>query len=246
MTLKVIVIDDSELVLSVVRSFLSSAGHTVLTRAMAVGTRAAVLRERPDVVLLDVHMPLLDGVEICASIRAHPSMASTRVFLHSDRPEAELAALVDRCGADGYLCKTSDRDRFLRRFDALCDRGPATGADEPGRYLLVACGARTEARLRDELVCRLRVDYVDSGADVLRRVYSGSPPDVLLLGTSIDDLHWDIVFAQATRRDARYGDRTVLLRESSASALPSSALHWDASESVEALEATLEKITAAL
>lgn len=122
MGLKVMVIDDSQLVLAVVRSFLSSVGHDVVTREMAIGTRAAVLREQPDVVLLDVNMPLLDGGEICSSIRAHGLLRDTRVFLHSDRPEPELRALVERCGADGYLCKTEDQQAFLARFDALLER----------------------------------------------------------------------------------------------------------------------------
>jgi DNA-binding response OmpR family regulator len=117
--LKVMVIDDSELVLSVVRSFLTSAGHTVVTRSMALGTRAAVLRERPDVILLDVNMPLLDGAEICASIRTHSQMRDSYVLLHSDRPEEELRALAARSGADGYLCKTDDRERFLHDLERL-------------------------------------------------------------------------------------------------------------------------------
>lgn len=241
--MKVIVIDDSELILSVVRSFLTSAGHEVVTRAMAVGTRAAVLRETPDVVLLDVNMPLLDGPEICASIRAHGGMRSTRVLLHSDRPESELRELARDCGADGYLCKTSSRDLFLRRFDELCGvASPARPTPARPVYVLAACNPSTQARLRSELVSPVRVEYTDSGAEVLRRVFSADAPRVVLLGTSLRDVPWEAVRTQAAHRDGRYRDHTVLIREGADARLPPGALAWDASGAVEELEAQLERL----
>lgn len=246
MNLKVMVIDDSELVLSVVRSHLVAAGHDVVTRYIPVGAHAAVLRERPDVVLLDVNMPLLDGAEICASIREHGSMGATRVILHSDQPEAQLRALATACGADGYLCKTSDRDEFIRRFNQLrrqrISSQPATMAIDARSYVLAACGPSTLDRLRSELVCPIRVEYTDSGTEVLRRVFSRLAPEILLLGTSLEDLPWEVVRTQATNRDGRYLSRTVLIREHSETALPGGVLHWDSHTPVEELEAKLERM----
>ncbi|MBX3274638.1 MAG: response regulator [Sandaracinaceae bacterium] len=240
MKLKVMVIDDSELVLSVVRSFLSSVGHDVVTRSMAVGTRAAVLREQPDVVLLDVNMPLLDGAEVCASIRAHEGIRETRVLLHSDRPEPELRELARASRADGYLCKTGDRERFLRRFEELTGLA-SRRAGARVSYVLAACGGLVAARLRAELVSPLRIEYTDSGAEVLRRVFSTDAPSGLLLGTSLRDVPWETVRAQTAQRDPRLGAQLVLLREDPVVAVPPGVTVWDAGHGIEALEAMLER-----
>ncbi len=244
MSAKVMVIDDSELVLSVVRSFLSSAGHNVVTRAMAVGTRAAVLRERPDVVLLDVNMPLLDGGEVCASIRQHEMMRDTRILLHSDQPEARLRKLAEECGADGYLCKTGDRDEFLRRFDALRRHDSESAAPRPvrrERYVLIACSVSSQNRLRQELICSWRTRYSDSGTAALQRVFSADPPEVLLLGTSLLDMHWDVIRSQALSRDSSYAERILLIREGQ-DHVPRGVPQWDASGPIEELGALLAKL----
>lgn len=239
------VIDDSELVLSVVRSFLSSAGHEVVTRSMAVGTHAAVLRARPDVVLLDVNMPLLEGNEICASIRAHDNLRATRILLHSDRPEEELRTLANQSGADGYLCKTSQREKFLERFAQLSGSASQNAGPPPVEgYVLAACSPATQRRLRTELVSPLRVEYTDSGTEALRRVFSPDAPKILLLGTSLADMQWDVIRSQATRRNPAYSSRTLLIREDSAASVPRDARSWDPSRSVAELEDSLTRIHA--
>lgn len=221
--LTVMVIDDSELVLSVVESFLDAAGYRVVTRKMALGTRAAILRERPDVILLDVNMPLLDGAELCGAIRSHTAMRGSCIVLHSDIPETELRAIAARAGANGYIRKTHDRAEFIRRFQpwvasALESRPRAF---LHGGYLLVACSAALQARLRRELVRYGEVEYTDSGAEVIRRVCAVDAPEAIVLGSGITDLPWEDVYRRALRRDPDYASRVLLVDEGGApSAIP--------------------------
>jgi len=192
---KVMVIDDSSLVLSVVRSFLESAGHEVVTRTEALGTRAAVLRERPDVVLLDVGMPMLDGDEICASIRAHPTMRNACVLLYSSRSEDELREVAERAGADGYLCKTDDRRTFLAAFERMRHRMRGRPRAFQGQYVLAACGGELHPRLRHELVLASPLRLTSSGVEALRHLVSRDPPRLLLLGSRLDDMSWDALWS---------------------------------------------------
>lgn len=112
---KVLVVDDSEIVLNATRLVLEYSGFEVLTSPTPFGTQSTIARELPDLVLLDVTMPALRGDALVEMIRASKSSRKTRIVLHSDRPAKELNELVQRCGADGYICKTSDHDELVRQ-----------------------------------------------------------------------------------------------------------------------------------
>ena len=67
--LKVLIVDDDRTCREMIDAVLSELGHTVLTRDNPLGTSAEILRERPDVVLLDINMPTLSGDELLRTIR---------------------------------------------------------------------------------------------------------------------------------------------------------------------------------
>ena len=83
---KVMIIDDSVLVLTIIRHQLEQAGFDVITRESALGTAAAVLREQPDVVLVDVMMPALGGENLVTLLRKQPNSKDMRILLFSDKP----------------------------------------------------------------------------------------------------------------------------------------------------------------
>jgi CheY-like chemotaxis protein len=112
---KVLVIDDSEIVLAVVRGMLEEAGFSVVTLASPFGTTPAIAREKPDLVLLDWKMPGLNGDKIVEMVRNSEKLRRTVVVLYSDRPHEELAATARACGADGYMQKTNDSSRLVHQ-----------------------------------------------------------------------------------------------------------------------------------
>jgi DNA-binding NarL/FixJ family response regulator len=124
------VVDDSEFVLEQVRFVLEGAGHTVLTRESALGTLPAVLKARPDVLILDIGMPALDGGTLARLVLdADPSIT---IVLYSGRNVHELAAATRKSGAHGYLQKTGDMDAFVADFERLAQRRRVRPA-APGR-----------------------------------------------------------------------------------------------------------------
>jgi CheY-like chemotaxis protein len=116
--LKIMIVDDDRTTLQVLGALLEGKGHSVVERETAIGTTQAILRESPDVVLLDVRMPGLSGdklAELISGRSANPPL----VVLHSASPKAELEQLAKRCGAAAGIEKSSDPKEFLKRFEAV-------------------------------------------------------------------------------------------------------------------------------
>jgi CheY-like chemotaxis protein len=111
----VMVVDDSEVVLELTRSTLEAAGYRVLTRNRPAGCIAAMLQEDPDLVLIDVSMPGVDGDTLVRCFgTAHPTSRSV-VLLYSSLPEEALKAKAAASGAHGFIQKTHNPAILLRQ-----------------------------------------------------------------------------------------------------------------------------------
>jgi two-component system, chemotaxis family, response regulator PixG len=98
-------IDDSPTVLNAINSFLNDKGIGVIMINDPVKALMQIIRSKPDLILLDVTMPNLDGYELCSLLRKHPAFKNTPVVMVTsntgfiDRAKARLV------GASGYLTK---------------------------------------------------------------------------------------------------------------------------------------------
>ncbi|HSF03503.1 MAG TPA: response regulator transcription factor [Solirubrobacterales bacterium] len=122
---RVLVVEDDAAIADVLRRALRQEGHEV--RSAEDGVEALELAESfmPDLVILDLGLPKLDGVEVCRRLRAE-----------SDAPILILTARTDTddrvegldSGADDYLVKPFERKELLARMRALMRRRPPQGA----------------------------------------------------------------------------------------------------------------------
>lgn len=124
---RVLVVDDDRMQLEVVRAWLESDGFEVTTMDTPFGATAAVLRERPQIVLLDIGMPGLDGNSLAEAMRRGRA-AETSIVFYSGRSRAQLAELTERQGALGFIEKTSDGTSFLGQFRTLLARRRLPGS----------------------------------------------------------------------------------------------------------------------
>lgn len=128
--MKVMIVDDDATTLRVVRAVLENRGHTVIERQTAIGTTAAILRERPDVVVLDVRMPGLAGDRLAALIGQGKRFLPIIVF-HSSLSATEVEMLVRATGAAGFVPKGLPPLAFVEQFDALVAAARRTPVRKP-------------------------------------------------------------------------------------------------------------------
>ncbi|HEY0832127.1 MAG TPA: hybrid sensor histidine kinase/response regulator [Candidatus Dormibacteraeota bacterium] len=127
--LKVMVVDDTLMVRELQRSILERGGYAVRT-APDGATALALLNEMPaDLVVTDVEMPNLDGLQLIAAMRSHPRMANVPVLIVSSHGTEEDRQRGMDAGADAYIVKTAfDEAGLLTAVSRLLGR---TGSPTP-------------------------------------------------------------------------------------------------------------------
>jgi len=124
---KVVVIDDSEIVLEVTKGALEGAGYEVITHDRPAGCVALILHEKPDLVLMDVQMPGLGGDTIVSVFaKAQPS-GETVVLLHSSLSAEVLRTKAAAAGAHGYIQKSGDLFGLVREVNRWMKRLNSSG-----------------------------------------------------------------------------------------------------------------------
>jgi two-component system alkaline phosphatase synthesis response regulator PhoP len=119
---KILVVDDEEPILELLKYNLEKEGYDV--RGAGDGVQAVEMAKKflPDLVLLDIMMPRMDGVEACRQIRAMPELANTFIVFLTARTEeySEIAAFDG--GADDYIQKPIKPRALMSRISALFRR----------------------------------------------------------------------------------------------------------------------------
>lgn len=115
---KVLLVDDDEQYLKMTERLLRAAGYEVVTRTGVLDTSFVVTSERPDVVLVDLNMPMVNGdrlVPLMTRGRFEPPYISPYVVLYSGVDAKELERRARDCGADDCIPKGLVPKQFLVR-----------------------------------------------------------------------------------------------------------------------------------
>ena len=132
---KIRIIEDDATIRALLEMALLGAGYSdVASSPRGDDGLKMVEREKPDLLLLDVMLPGLDGFAIAKRIRATPALAATRIVMLTARTSSEDIVRGLDAGADDYVTKPFDRKVLLARVNAVLRRGlPVTeGMDFDG------------------------------------------------------------------------------------------------------------------
>ena len=148
-TATIAVIEDDETIRTLLQMLLRNAGFTSVRTAERGDTGfELVRRHKPDLVLLDLMLPGLDGLSVCRRIRETPALAQTRILMLTAKSEDADIVRGLELGADDYVTKPFSRSVLLARIQAVLRRPAPAGGGEAFDGLVLDEEART-ARLGD-------------------------------------------------------------------------------------------------
>jgi CheY-like chemotaxis protein len=113
---KILVIEDDEIMRELLLLKLSGAGYEVLLAKDAVVAAHAVMTERPDLVLADIDMPYLNGLQLVQALKSDPETARIPVIFVTGNTAAEAEAM--QLGAAGFFAKPLRVDELLAALAA--------------------------------------------------------------------------------------------------------------------------------
>jgi len=125
--MKILIADDDPQILRALRIALGARGYDVVTVPDGRSAVEAAVKEHPDLIVLDLGMPGLSGIEVIESVRG---WSSVPILVVSGRSESWDKVDALDAGADDYVTKPFQADELLARVRALSRRTPAS-TDEP-------------------------------------------------------------------------------------------------------------------
>ncbi len=158
---KILIVDDDRNLRTVIRTNLELAGYEVVTANDAAAALALLSAEIPDLIVLDVMLPGMDGVELCRRIRRHATCAHVPILMLTARGETEDAVAGFEAGADDYVAKPFSPQELLARVRAKIRRVAVDSSLNPLTRLPGNLAIENEIRRRFEGRLPWAVIYID-------------------------------------------------------------------------------------
>lgn len=149
--IRVLIADDHPVARKGVASLLTASANVDVVGEASNGAQALALYQtlKPDVVVTDLRMPLLDGVALTRALLSFDNQARVLIFTHYDGDEQVLQAL--RAGARGYLTKDADGSVLIDAIATLAKGGRYVPAEIAGRYAEIVSRPALSPRERETL-----------------------------------------------------------------------------------------------
>jgi CheY-like chemotaxis protein len=119
MPVKILVADDNKLLLAMTKDALAEAGFLVTTVDSSLEVYKRVLEEKPHLILLDIMMPGLDGIEICRTLKKSPVTRNIVIVIHSGKKDATLMDLCFEFGAEAFIIKSNNFEEMVSRVQDI-------------------------------------------------------------------------------------------------------------------------------
>ncbi|MDI6793899.1 MAG: response regulator [bacterium] len=124
---KILVVDDDADIVEVLKLLLEAKGYQVTEAFNGKQGLDKVHEQRPDLVLLDIMMPVMDGWEVCRKLKACKKTADIPVAILTARTEEEDKERAQKEGAADYITKPFKMEDFIRRVEKLLKGSDLSG-----------------------------------------------------------------------------------------------------------------------
>jgi len=128
---KILVVDDEIALLEIMRTNLEIEGYEVVTELSGETGLVSAVVDQPDVIILDIMMPDVDGWEICQRLRADPRTKYIPVIMLTALDESQHVVKGFECGADDYLAKPFANAELFARIKSVLSKAAKGMAVDP-------------------------------------------------------------------------------------------------------------------
>jgi two-component system, OmpR family, alkaline phosphatase synthesis response regulator PhoP len=111
---KILVIDDEPEITEIIKAFLTNVGYEVLVENSSVMGVEKAKTYRPDLILLDIMMPVMDGYEVCANIKKDMELSGIPILFLTGKDASDDAGLSFKSGGDLFIKKPFSCERLLQ------------------------------------------------------------------------------------------------------------------------------------
>ena len=133
MAVSVLVVEDDKNIRDLLQMYLEKEGYAVTVAADGGQGLTKFRAIKPDMVLLDVMMPVMDGWDVCKAIRAE---SQTPVIMLTAKSETDDKVAGLKSGADDYITKPFEMKEVLARIEAVLRRSSSSGTEHAAQRLL--------------------------------------------------------------------------------------------------------------
>jgi len=193
MSIKILTIDDSKTIRQIVAKAFRSFDCTVLEAANGVVGLAVASREKPDLILLDYTMPIMDGFEVLARLRGDQELKSTPVIMLTAEAGRETVVRIAKLGVRDYLIKPFKEELLLERVGRVVSLKSKSESvkrakrfDDPLNILVVDDKPAIVEQIRAGLAgTPWKVTSADQPGSALDSCMGGQEVDVALISLSL-------------------------------------------------------------
>ena len=116
---RILVVDDQTINVDILKDRLTAHGYEILTATDGEEAISMAINQHPDLILLDIIMLGLDGLEVCRRLKSNASLPLTPIMMITAKSEAQDIAAGFQAGADEYLTKPLDQAALVARIEAM-------------------------------------------------------------------------------------------------------------------------------
>lgn len=119
MAIKVLIADDNKLILAMAQEALEAQGFEVLSVDTSTKVYKEVLEYKPQIILLDIMMPGIDGIEICRNLKRSPVTKEILIVIHSGKTDMALMDLCFEAGAQAFIIKSDSPETMAVKIKEI-------------------------------------------------------------------------------------------------------------------------------